>query len=289
VAAQATAAKAPTVLQARRRSFSRIGWIGAALLAALLAVFLLPEQIAPYDPAVSVGSPLAPPNALNALGTNDVGQDLFSELVWGARVSLSIGVLAALLALGLALLVGIVAAYFGGWTDTILMRLVDLMLVIPVFPLLLLVAIYVGPGPLKTVWLIGLLSWAESARVFRSQALAVRGSEYVNAAHAVGVPDRRIMTRYLLPAVLPMAVGQFALLVSRAILVEAGLSFLGLGDPTQKSWGAMLYFARAGGAYLTRAWRWWVLPPGLMISVTTLGFAFVGYALEEWLDPTLQR
>jgi peptide/nickel transport system permease protein len=259
------------------------------LLAVQIVLVLLPGQIAPYDPTATVAAPLLPPDSEHLLGTNDVGQDLLSELIWGTRISLTIGVLAALLTLTIALLVGVVAAYFGGWIDGTLMRIVDLMLVIPVFPLLLLVAIYLGPGLLKIVLLIGGLAWAEGARVFRSQALAVRRAEYMTAANAVGVPDRRIMSHYLLPAVLPLAVGQFALMVSRAILVEAGLSFLGLGDPTQKSWGSMLYFARAGGAYLTRAWRWWVIPPGLMISLATLGFALVGYALEEWLEPTLRR
>ncbi len=272
----------------RRRRFSRIGALGVVLLAIQLTLALLPRVIAPYDPTMTVAPPLSTPSSQHLLGTNDVGQDLLSELIWGTRISLSIGVLAACLSLTISLGVGVISGYFGGWVDAAMMRVVDLMLVIPVFPLMLLVAIYLGPGVVKIVLLIGLLAWADPARVFRAQVLAVRPTEYVTAAHAVGVPGYRIMLRYLLPAVMPLAVGQFALMVSRAILVEAGLSFLGLGDPTQKSWGSMLYFARVGGAYLTKAWIWWVLPPGLMITLTTLGFALVGYALEEWLDPTLR-
>jgi ABC-type dipeptide/oligopeptide/nickel transport system permease subunit len=275
-----------------QRALGRIsiaGMVGLAMLALIAVLAVFPGQVAPYDPTETVARPLSPPSGDHILGTNDVGHDLLSELVWGTRISLSIGVLAGLLGVVVAVVTGVAAAYYGGAIDGLTMRVVDLMLVIPVFPLLLLVAIYLGPGLLKIVLLIAFLSWANPARVFRAQTLTVRESEYVAAAHAIGVPDRRIIWRYLVPAVLPLAVGQFALLVSRAILVEAGLSFLGLGDPTQKSWGTMLYFAQAGGASLTRAWRWWVLPTGLMISITTLGFAFVGYAVEEWLDPRLRR
>ena len=273
----------------RRRSWSILGVVGALLLAVQFAVAVAPGLLATHDPAANVAVPLSAPSREHILGTNDIGQDLYSELIWGARVSLSIGVLAALLTTVISLGVGVTAAYFGGWLDALLMRAVDLMLVIPVLPLLLLVAVYWGAGWLKTIVLIAALAWADPARVLRAQALSVRGSDYFTAARAIGVPSRRMLHRYLLPAVLPLAVGQFALMVSRAILVEAGLSFLGLGDPTRKSWGSTLYFARASGAYMTRAWTWWVVPPGLLIALASLGFALVGYALEERLDPTLRR
>ena len=269
-------------------SLPRTGVIGMGMLAFVVLLALLPGFLAPYDPAVTTGKPLERPSLQHWLGTNDVGHDLLSELIWGTRVSLAIGVLAAVLAVLVGLVIGMCAAYFGGLTDAVLMRLVDLMLVIPVFPLLLLVAIYVGPGVVKMTALIAALAWAEPARLCRSQALAVTASEYVAAAQALGATDVRVIMKHVLPAVLPLAVGQFAPMVGRCILVEAGLSFLGLGDPTQKSWGSMLYFARSGGAYLTRAWLWWVVPPGLMISLTTLGFAFLGIALEEKLNPILK-
>jgi len=273
---------------ARLRGLSRVGALGLAMLTVVALLALLPGLLAPYNPAVTVGKPLDGPSLQHWLGTNDVGHDLLSELIWGTRVSLTIGVSAAVLAVLAGLAVGIGAAYFGGLTDAALMRLVDLMLVIPVFPLLLLVAIYVGPGVFKMTALIAALAWADPARLLRSQALAVTASEYVAAAQALGATDLRVIVKHVLPAVLPLAVGQFAPMVGRAILVEAGLSFLGLGDPTQKSWGSMLYFARSGGAYLTRAWLWWVVPPGLMISLTILGFAFLGIALEERLNPILK-
>lgn len=276
-------------LGARLRALPGVGVAGLLMLLVVTVMALFPGILAPYDPTISVARPLASPSVQHWLGANDVGHDLLSELIWGTRVSLTIGVAAAVLAVVVGLAAGLVAAYFGGLTDAALMRLVDLMLVIPVFPLLLLVAIYVGPGVFKMTVLIAGLAWADPARLFRSQALAVRASEYVAAARALGASDRRIIFRHLLPAVLPLAVGQFAPMVGRAILVEAGLSFLGLGDPTQKSWGTMLYFARSGGAYLTRAWLWWVVPPGLMISLTTLGFAFLGFSLEERLTPILRR
>ena len=155
--------------------------------------------------------------------------------------------------------------------------------------LLILLAAYLGRSLVNTILVIGLLSWAGTARVIRSQVITCVKHDYVLAAQAIGARDGYILTRHLLPQVLLLAVGQFVEATSAAILLEASLSFLGLGDPLQKSWGAILYWAQVRGAFLTPAWLWWVLPPGLMIVAASLGFALLGFALEQILNPRLRR
>jgi ABC-type dipeptide/oligopeptide/nickel transport system permease subunit len=272
----------------RRPSLGAAGWAGVLLLGALGAMALLAPSLSPYDPEETVGDPFQPPGREHWLGTNDIGQDIASELIHGTRVSLTIGFLAAALAVGIGTAVGVVGGYFGGWTEAALMRAVDLVLVVPFLPLMILLAAYLGPSFWNIVVVIGALAWARPARVIRSQVLAVKALDYVEAACAIGCRHRRVIVRHVLPSVLPLALAQFILAASNAILIEASLSFLGLGDPTAKSWGTVLYYAQARNAFLSGAWVWWVMPPGLLITAATLGFAFVGFALEEALNPRMR-
>jgi ABC-type dipeptide/oligopeptide/nickel transport system permease subunit len=182
----------------------------------------------------------------------------------------------------------LVAGFLGGRVDAVLMRTVDLVLVIPFLPLMILLAAYLGPSFWNIIIVIGILVWARPARVVRSQVLSVKAMDYVEAALALGSRPGRVMIRHVLPAVLPLALAQFILAASNAILIEASLSFLGLGDPTAKSWGTVLYYAQVRNAFLSGAWVWWVLPPGLLITAATLGFAFTGYSLEEVLNPKMR-
>ncbi len=268
---------------------SRVGMIGIVvlLLIGLMAIFA--DDLSPYDPAERVGRPFQPPSARHPLGTNDVGQDILSEIMHGARISLAVGVLAALLAVLIGTLAGVVAGYYGRAVDAVIMRVVDLVLVIPFLPLMILLAAFLGPSFRNLIIVMAALTWARPARVIRSQTLGLRGRDYIEAARAIGARDRRILVRHVLPGVLPLSLAQLVLAASTAILVEASLSFLGLGDPTAKSWGTILYYAQVRGAFLSGAWVWWVIPPGLMITLTVLGFAFTGFALEEFLDPRLRR
>jgi peptide/nickel transport system ATP-binding protein/peptide/nickel transport system permease protein len=281
---------APAIPQpAVRRRFApgAVGWVGVLLLAALAATAVFAPILSPYDPEKTVAGPFQAPSRAHPLGTNDVGQDILSEMIFGARISLTIGFLAALIAIGIGTLVGLASGYLGGWVDVVLMRAVDLVLVLPFLPLMILLAAYLGPSYWNIIIVVGILAWARPARVIRAQVLSVKSLDYVEAALALGSRQARVMIRHVLPAVLPLALAQFILAASNAILIEASLSFLGLGDPTAKSWGAVLYYAQVRNAFITGAWVWWVLPPGLLITSATLGFAFVGYALEEVLNPRM--
>ena len=260
--------------------------IGIFLIAGLALTAVFADQISPYDPAERVARPFQAPSAAHRLGTNDIGQDILSELIFGARVSLLIGVTAALVTMLIGTVVGLLAGYYIR-LGSILMRAVDVVLVLPFLPLLILLAAYLGRSMWNTVIIIGLLSWAGPARVIRSQVLSLAKQDYVLAARAVGATDRYIILRHILPLVLLLAVGQFVQATSSAILLEAALSFLGLGDPLQKSWGSVLYWAQVRGAFLTPAWRWWVMPPGLLIAASSLGFALIGFALEQKINPRL--
>lgn len=262
--------------------------VGCLLVLGLTFTAIFASQISPYDPTERVGRPFEMPSATHRLGTNDIGQDILSELIHGTRVSLTVGVAAALIAMIIGTTVGLVAGYFTR-VGSILMRIVDIILVLPFLPLLILLAAYLGRSLLNTVIIIGFLIWAGTARVIRSQVLTLVNHDYVLAARATGATHRHILWRHLLPQVLLLAVGQFVEATSGAILLEAALSFLGLGDPLQKSWGTILYWAQVRGAFLTPAWLWWVLPPGLLIVSAALGFALIGFALEQTINPRLRQ
>jgi peptide/nickel transport system permease protein len=249
---------------------------GGIVLASLVLVALGANWIAPYDPAAPVGAPFESPGWAHPLGTNDIGQDIFSELIHGTRASLGIGVLAAALAVAIGTILGLVAGNLGGTTDAVVMRTTDFALTVPFLPLMILLAAYLGPGAANLVLVIGLLTWARPGRLIRAQVLGIVESEHVVAARACGANQARIMVRHVLPHLWPSINAQFVIGVSAAITLEASLSFLGLGDPTLKSWGSMLFYAQARNAFLTGAWPWWVVPPGLMITITVLAFALVG-------------
>jgi peptide/nickel transport system permease protein len=266
-----------------------LGAVGTALLLLLLAVALFAPALARHDPDLPTGRPYEAPSAAHPLGTNDVGQDLFAQLLHGSRISLAIGVLAALLAVSVGLAVALLAGYHRGRLDTLLMRVVDLTLAFPFLVLVIVLAAFFGRGLATTVMVIGAVIWARPARVLRSQVLKVREFAHVTAAQAMGASPVRIIGRHLLPRVAPLAAAQFVRAANIAVLIEASLAFLGLGDPNRVSWGTMLYFANARNAFLTDAWVWWILPPGLALTLAVVGFAFLGYAVEERSDPRLAR
>lgn len=273
----------------RRLISNHLGSIGLFILTIMVVVAVFAPLIAPYDPGLRVGRPFMPPDSRFWLGTNDLGNDILSEIIYGTRVSLSIGAIAASVAISIGTIVGLVSGYAGGKVDSFLMRTVDLLLVIPFLPLMILLAAYVGPSYWNIVLVIGLLSWARPARVVRSQVLSLRTRGYVTAARSLGAPTLYVIWHHILPGVLPLTLAQFVMAASHTILVEASLSFLGLGDPLARSWGQILYYAQARGAFLSGAWKWWVLPPGVAIAITVLGFAFTGYALEEIVNPRLRK
>ncbi len=267
---------------------SPISTFGTVLLAFMIFIAVFGPSLSPYDPREVSGRPFSPPSAEHWLGTNDIGQDIFSEILWGTRVSLLIGLVAASTAIVFGTAVGVVSSLAGGWVDVVLMRITDIVLTIPFLPLAVVLAAFLGPSLWNTAAVIAVVIWARPARVVRSQSLSIRNLTYVEAATALGGRFNHILIRHVLPGVVPLALSQFILATSSSILTEASLSFLGLGDPIQKSWGTILFYAQARGAFLNGSWPWWVIPPGLLISITVLSFVLIGRALEDVLMPRLK-
>lgn len=222
------------------------------------------------------------------LGADHLGGDLFSQLIYGARISLEIGVLAAVVSTGLGIIVGVMAGYMGGATDEILMRIVDILICLPVLPLLLVLIYLFGASVWYIVLLIAVFGWLGLSRLIRSQILYLREMAYVECAKAAGASRFYIMFRHLVPNVLPLAFASMVLSVPGAIITEAVLSFLGFGDPAAPTWGRMLNHAFGFGAFGRLAW-WWILPPGLAITILCLAFVFMGHAVDEIVNPRLRR
>lgn len=264
-----------------------LGRIGIAIVVALVLVAVFAPQLAPFDPTERVATPFQPPSATHPLGTNDVGQDILSEVIFGTRVSLLVGVVAATVALIIGGTVGTIAGYYPKRLGAVLMRGVDVVLILPFLPLLIVLAAYLGRSIFTTTLVIGSLIWAGTARVIRSQVLSLRTRDFVLASRSIGAPDRWVIRRHVLPRTALLATGEFVQAIAGAILLEAALSFLGLGDPLQKSWGSILYWAQVRGAFFSPAWKWWVVPPGLLIMAASLGFALIAFSLEERINPRL--
>lgn len=217
------------------------------------------------------------------LGTDHLGSDLWAQFVYGTRTSLLIGFIVAALAVVVGTLVGIVSGYLGGWTDELLMRLVDVLIAIPFLPILIVVVSIVGKSIGTLIFLVAIFSWMSIARLVRSQALTLRERTFVEAARAAGAGPGYIMKTHILPNVLGLVFAALVLLIPSAIVTEATLSFLGFGDPRVPTWGRMLQNAKAFGAFTELAW-WWILPPGLALTVLALAFVFIGNTLDDILN-----
>lgn len=262
---------------------------GALFLSLFVAAAVSAPALAPYDPHELVGKPLEKPGPQHWLGTNDVGQDILSELIYGARISLVVALGASLGTVALGALVGGVAGYAGGWTDTVLMRLVDVLMTLPRLPLLIVVAVFLGAGLPQTIAIISLLFWPATARILRAQVQSLRQRGYVQMARAFGGGTRYILLRHILPQIAPLIVSSLVVAAGRAVALEAGLAFLGLGDPTAKSWGLMMRFAlNLRGLLLGDRWRWWLVPPGVCLTLVVLALAFVGMGLEKRWNPRIK-
>jgi peptide/nickel transport system permease protein len=274
----------------RRRRTSRVlAIVGTVVLAIFGVLAVFGSAIAPYEARERAGRPFLEPSRDHLLGTDDIGHDILSELIGGAQVSLWIGLAAALIATVAGGLIGVVSGYRRGAVDATLMRAVDFALVVPTIPLLIVLASYLERGMRSQILVVAVLLWAEPARIVRSQVLSLRERTHVVAARTFGARSPYLMRRHVLPAVMPLLIAQFVRVVSVAILFEVALSFVGLGDPVRRSWGSMIQFATERGAFLTGAWKWWIVPPGLCVALVVCSFAFVGLTLEERMDRRLAR
>jgi len=272
----------------RLYSRSKMGVLGLAIFIFFLAIAIFAPYIAPYNPyMMGSGSPFQPPSFKHLLGTNNLGEDIFSELLYGSRVSLLVGVSVAAAACLIGTFVGLFAGYFGNWVDELLMRTTDVFLILPRIPLMMLLAAFAGPSLITIILVITIVSWTALARQIRSQVLSLKELQFVEASKATGSSHLRIIFSHILPNVWGIIMANMVLLVVDAIVSEASLSFLGLGDPTLKSWGMMLYYAENSGAFLRGSW-WWVVAPGMCIVVIGCAFAFIGHTLNAVLNPKLR-
>lgn len=279
--------KASNFMQIFRR-LPRFVPVGLLILLFFLGLALIGPFLAKYDPNSTKSFPLLPPSGDHPLGTDELGRDLFSRLVSGARVSLLVGFAASAAAVCIGTLVGLTSGYLGGVVDEALMRLTDFVITLPSLPLMLILTAILGPNIWNIVLVIAIREWTSSARIIRSRTLSVKTLEFVEAAKSFGASSQRIISRHILPNVVPLVFADAVLRVASAILAEAGLSFLGLGDLTRPSWGTILHFAFESAALSAGAWWYWI-PPGICIVLITLGFAFLGYGLDEILNPRLRR
>ena len=262
---------------------------GLAILGLFVAVALFSPLLAPYHPKADTDTSLQAPSSRHPLGTDDVGRDILSQLLVGSRISLIVGLSAGLAATCLGCLVGLVAGYFGGTVDRLLMRSVDFFLAIPRLPLLVVLAAYLGAGIWVVVVAFVLISWAFPARMVRAQVLLEKQKAYVISARLSGASWHYILRKHILPPLVPLLMAIVIIETSHAVMAEAGLSFLGLGDPTCISWGTILHHAFAYPAlFLDSSWLWWALPPGTCLSLFLLALGLVGTSMEGRIDPRLK-
>ncbi|MFA5272148.1 MAG: ABC transporter permease [Candidatus Omnitrophota bacterium] len=269
----------------KRFKKNKLAVSGGILVFLLFAIAMLAPLISPYDPnTIDMDNVLISPNNHHILGTDDLGRDVLSRMLFGSRISLAVG----FVAIGIATLIGIIlgafAGFYEGFMDSLIMRFVDIMLSIPTFFLLLTVIALVGPGLFIVMFVIGLTSWMSVARLVRAEFLTLKNREFVLAARSIGASDLRIIFKHILPCAMSPVYVSFILGIAGAILMESGLSFLGFGvQPPIPSWGNIL---TAGREYIEVAW-WLILFPGLAILITTLSYYILGEGIRQALDPKL--
>jgi peptide/nickel transport system permease protein len=256
---------------------------GFIIIALIMLLALFAAFIAPFDPeAIDVKSILLPPSSTHWMGTDGLGRDVFSRMLFGARISLMVGIVAVGIATLIGIVLGSISGYYRGWVDVLIMRLVDVMLSIPSFFLILAVIAFLTPSIWNIMIVIGLTSWMGVTRLVRAEFLSLRGREFVMASETLGARDGRLIFKHLLPNSLTPIIVSSVLGVASAVLVESGLSFLGLGvQAPQASWGNIL---TDGKEYIEFAW-WLSLFPGLAILITVLGYNLLGEGLRDALDP----
>lgn len=261
--------------------------IGLGVLGFFILLAILAPWIMPYDVHTQVGPVYAPPSLEHPLGLDDGGVDMLSLLIQGGRISLIVGFAATLVAMVIGGGIGIIAGYFGGWLDAVLMRITDYFLVIPDLPLAIIVAAVWGASLSHLIFVIALLLWTTTARIVRAQVKSVRERVYVKRARSQGASDARIILRHVLPQIGPLLMANTILTVAVAIFDETALSFLGLGDPTAITWGSIIQFAFLRTAISAGAW-WAVIPAGLCVALVIMGCFWLGQAIEDALNPRLK-
>ena len=270
---------------------SRMGMVGLVLLGAF-ALMALAAPLIVSDEELSVSSPsgvpFERPSAEFPLGTDDFGRSVLDLVIYGSRISLLVGFAATVMTMTVGAAVGITGGYYGGRVDSIMNAFTNWFLVIPWIPLAIVLASVLGRSLFNTILVIGITSWAGTARLVRADTLSVKERPYVERARALGASNWHLVTRHILPNVMPVIFANTVLTVALSILAETTLALLGLGDPLSTSWGVMIFDAFEQGALSAGLW-WWLVPPGVCICLVTLAFTMCGYALDEVLNPRIRE
>ena len=287
-------ALAEGIQQSGRRGFVRTAvtgnkqaMFGLGVLAFFVFLALFGSLLEPYDPTAKTGAVYEAPSSAHWLGTDDGGGDMLSVLIAGTRVSLEVGFFAALVAIVIGGTVGVLSGFFGGKTDTVLMRVTDYMLVIPDIPLMIIAAALFGRCLKNIIVIIGIIYWTSTARLIRAQVKSVRERVYVKRARALGAGNRRLVFKHVLPQVAPLLIANTVLMIALGIFAETYITFLGLGDPSTISWGRLIENAFTGEATVNGAW-WAIAPPGICVTIVILACTMVGQSVEDSLNPRLR-
>ena len=267
---------------------NKLGIIGVVILAFFIVIAIFCPVFSPYDPEVTVGGLLAPPSPAYIFGTDQIGRDILSRVLYGTRMSLLVGITAAAIAVFIGASVGLVSGYFGKIHGEVLMRVTDMFLVMPGLPLMIVLAALLGRSLFIIMLVIGLTSWPYMARIIRSEVLSIKKRPFVERAISIGCSDFYLIRKHILPNVLPLVTANAILIVPGAIMSEATLSFIGMGDPTAITWGTLLSSAFNNHAIILRLWYWFI-PPGLAIVLLCLSFALIGHVADEVLNPRLRK
>ncbi len=267
---------------------SRRAQVGFGIITFFIVLAVAAPVVVPYSPYAfpPPGQPYSPPSYRFPLGTDYVGEDILSELIYGGRVSITVGVVVALLSTTFGTIIGIVSGYYMRTIDEILMRLTDVVLILPSLPLMIILAAYLGPSLQTVILVLTFTAWPSVARVVRSQTLSLRERPFVDSARVAGASDLRIITKVLLPNLASIIAANAVLITEIAIGGEAALDFIGLGDISLVSWGTMLYWAQSYAPF-HGAW-WWVIAPGLCIVIVGLGFVLISVSIENVFNPKLR-
>jgi peptide/nickel transport system permease protein len=267
-----------------------MGKLGTVLLIGIMVISIFGPIIFKFNPklvAKTAQEILQPPTAQHWLGTDELGRDVFRATLAGSRISLLVGLLATAISIIVGTIFGLLAGYYPGFWGNVLMRVTDFFLVLPLLPLIIILAAIFGQSFLITILVIGFTSWPSTTRIVRSQVLSLRERQFVERIRSLGANDARIIGVHILPNVLPLIFANTVLVIAGSILAEATLAFLGLGDPVRVSWGTMLHFAFISGAAGRGAW-WYLVPPGIGIVWVVLGFILLGHTLDSILNPRLR-
>ncbi|MDO4490767.1 MAG: ABC transporter permease [Lachnospiraceae bacterium] len=263
--------------------------IGAVILTLMVLLAVFAPVLSPHNPYASSTATYQLPSLEHPLGTNDIGQDILSEVIYGARTSLAIGFFSAAISLTIGTVLGLLSGWYGGWLDRLIAKLTAFMLTVPYLPTVIIISAFTKHSIYSTSLVLGIMSWAGTTRIVRTQTMAIREKDYIQTIRAMGASDYYIFSHHVIRELTPWLMYQFAGRVKSGILSESSLSFLGLGSTTQKSWGTMIYYAQEKNALLTGSWLWWIVPPGLCIILVSCALIMISYGFEEKTDRRLSR